>query len=140
MNGIGLQQLHQFPNIGHNIPLRLPQGIQNLSVENARYIGVLELDLNTQFPEGNSFRWEPFVDGEEYIRLQKNNNFIFRPDDLQIFWNMGRRINPLTGSDIKQIDVESFTYEYKPTSKGGRKRRNTRRRKQTKKSRYRRST
>lgn len=141
------QPIQEFPNIGHNLPINNNNNNNNrnnaynnsdsediLYVDQAPHIGVLSLDLAAEFPEGNSFRWEPFVNGQDYVRLQKDDRFIFRQDDLQTLWNMGRGINPVTGLQINQEDVERFTYKNLRQEGGRKKRKNTKNTRKAKKS------
>jgi len=117
-----LQPLQEFQNIGHNIPAVRPVSpIESLRIEDAPYIGFLWLDLIKKFPQGNSISYEPFVSGNQYIRLEGNDNYIFAPETLQETWDTGRYINPLTNKIIQQDDIERFTYKYEPEAEGGKR-------------------
>lgn len=107
-----------------------------LYVMDAPYIGVLRLSLTQQFPHGNAIGAMPFADGDELVRLQKNNNFIFRPDNLQEWFDKGTNTNPLTGAFITQDDIERFVYE--EVVGGGRRRRTNKKRRSSKQKKSRR--
>lgn len=99
-----------------------------LIINDAPHIGELRLNLAKQFPDGNAVSYEPFVSGNDYARLEKNNHFIFEIDSLQTYFNTGKRQNPLTNNTVEQDDIERFTY-IEDLSKGGKRNRKTRQRK-----------
>ena len=110
------------------------QGHAMLLIDRANRIGVLKLNLKKQFPNGNSLSLEEFVDGEELVRLNHDNRFVFKKDSLQNWFNTGKGTNPLSRQPVTQNDIELFTYQ-EDLSLGGR-----RKNKKSKKSRKSRKT
>ena len=108
--------------LGPRDPVGEPVATLNISL--APHINELRLNLKKEFPNGNSLSYEEFVNGDELVRLQGNNKYVFKINDLQTFFNTGRNINPLTGLPITQNDIERFTYVEDPTLGGRRNRRN----------------
>ena len=108
--------------LGPRDPVGEPVATLNISL--APHINELRLNLKKEFPNGNSLSYEEFVNGEELVRLQGNNKYVFKINDLQTLFNTGRNINPLTGLPITQNDIERFTYVEDPTLGGRRNRRN----------------
>jgi len=70
---------------------------------------ILRSDLAKQFPNGDTFRWEPFEDGD-YVCLNADDNCIFRINDIVGWWRLGHTTNPLTNLHITQNDIERITY------------------------------
>ena len=103
-----------------------------LDISLAPHIGDLRLNLKKEFPNGNSLSFDEFVDGEELVRLQGNNKYVFKINDLQTFFNTRRKINPLTNLPITQNDIERFRYVEDLTLGGRRNRRRKTRRKMNK--------
>ena len=66
------------------------------------------------------------------VRLQGNNKYVFKINDLQQTFNIGRNINPLTGLPITQNDIERFRYVEDLTLGGRRNRRRKTKRKMNK--------
>ena len=89
-----------YPTIFRNMRLHIPL---------AKHIGVLALNADKEFPNGDPLEMLPFVDGEEYVRLEKCNLYIFREFSLHTWFQTSKK-NPLTGIDIGQKDIERFTY------------------------------
>ena len=98
------------------------QGQLMLIIDNRTpHIGILRLNLKKQFPNGNSLSLDEFVDGEELVRLNHDNRFVFKKDSLQNWFNMGKTTNPLSRQVVTQNDIELFTYK-EDLSLGGRRR------------------
>lgn len=95
---------------------------QELNIAAAPHIGDLKLNLNNDFPDGNSITYTPFINGEELVRLEGNNSFIFKVEGLHQWFDSGHLSNPLSGLPITQENIERFTY-VEDTTKGGLRRR-----------------
>ena len=95
---------------------------QELNIAAAPHIGDLKLNLNKDFPDGNSITYTPFINGEELVRLEGNNSFIFKVEGLHQWFDSGHLSNPLSGLPITQENIERFTY-VEDTTKGGLRRR-----------------
>ena len=70
---------------------------------------IIRSDLSKQFPNGDTFRWEPFENGD-YVCLNADDHCIFRIDDINGWWGLGHTTNPLTNLHITQNDIERITY------------------------------
>jgi ankyrin repeat protein len=78
-------------------------------VDLAPHIGELKLNLR-----GNPvpITMNDFVNGQDYVRLKKNNRQLFDKDSLQGWFNTGKHSNPLTRNNIQQNNIERFTYKF----------------------------
>ena len=115
--------------------LELDEGQPILQIDGSNHIGVLRLNLKRQFPNGNSFDLEEFIDGEELVRLNHDNRFVFKKESLQNWFNMRKGTNPLSRQPVTQNDIELFTYQEDLTLGGRRKGKKTRKNKKSRKSR-----
>jgi hypothetical protein len=93
-----------------------------LIIKRAPHIGSIKLNLTKEFPSGNALEYDDFVNGEELVRLNKNNAFVYKINSLQAWFNTGDSKNPLSGRNITQDDIERFTY-VEDLTLGGRRRR-----------------
>jgi len=94
-----------------------------LIIKRAPHIGSIKLNLTKEFPSGNALEYNDFVNGEELVRLNKNNAFVYKINSLQAWFNTGDSTNPLSGTNITQDDIERFTYIEDLTIGGRRSRR-----------------
>jgi len=115
--------------------IELDEGQPILQIDGSNHIGVLRLNLKRQFPNGNSFDLAEFVDGEELVRLNHDNRFVFKKESLQNWFNMRKRTNPLSVQPVTQADIELFTYQEDLTLGGRRKGKKSRKNKKSRKSR-----
>ena len=80
--------------------------LNRLNIDAAPHIG----DLRLSHEEQNAITYDDFKNGDECVRLQKNNRFIFHIDGLKE-WFLRSNQNPLTNLPVKQDDIERFTYK-----------------------------
>jgi hypothetical protein len=81
---------------------------QILDISKAPHIGTLDIEIDPD-SNHNSISWDPFLDGEELVRLDKNNTYIYHIPDLQEQFNSRIEngfpaINPLSGNPVKRIE------------------------------------
>jgi len=76
-----------------------------------------------------------FVDGEELVRLNHDNRFVFKKESLQNWFNMRKGTNPLSRQQVTQADIELFTYKEDLTLGGRRKSKKSRKGKKSRKNR-----
>lgn len=83
-------------------------------IDLAPHIGELKLNLrNSPVP----ITLEDFESGKDYVRLKKNSTQLFDQSSLQAWFNTGKHFNPLTRNNIKQNNIERFTYKFNDRSK-----------------------
>jgi len=83
-------------------------------IDLAPHIGDLKLNLrNSPVP----ITLDDFENGKEYVRLKKNSTQLFDKASLQSWFNTGKHYNPLTRNNIKQNNIERFTYKFNDRSK-----------------------
>lgn len=111
------------------------QQVQELAVEQLRNLGVLNIDaaayigdLRLSHEDHNAISYEDFKNGDECVRLQQDNRFIFHIDALKE-WFRRSNLNPLTNLPVVQDDIERFTYKdaRRINISGGKKSRKTKR-------------
>lgn len=106
-----LQQLQlQQQQLQQQQPHQLQQQI-NPDILQAPHIGTLNIYIHED-DNHNSVSWDPFVDGEELVRLDQNNKHIYHIPDLQDLFNSRIAeelpiMNPLTDKPVTHI--ERFT-------------------------------
>lgn len=90
--------------------------LNRLNIDAAPHIG----DVRLNHEDANAISYEDFKNGDECVRLQEDNRFIFHIDGLKE-WFLRSNLNPLTNLPVRQEDIERFTYRKRPHMNGGRK-------------------
>jgi len=93
-------------------------------IAEAPHIGSHTISLNSD--NVNAIDLDPFVDGEELVRLHKSNKDIYRISGLTEAFRQGRRKSPRTRLPVGPEDIEKFTLKI---HKGGKITRNTHKKK-----------
>ena len=89
--------------------------------------------LRLHIDDLNVIEYSDFKDGEVIVRLEGDNNFIYKQGTLQGWFDTGKKTNPKTGLPITQDQIEVFTYE-DSNLHGGRKSRRSKKSKKSKRS------
>ena len=84
-----------------------------------------------ELPEDDPILYQPFSEGQDVIRIGKRNNWLFDGVSLSKYWkDQGKKTNPLVsgfnGTVLNDSEIERGILHIVEESKGGRRRRKTR--------------